>query len=43
MDSLVLSDEVFLDVLQELKSHPEAKFVLDGQISIIKEFLSIRP
>ncbi|MCI6379274.1 MAG: glycoside hydrolase family 38 C-terminal domain-containing protein [Faecalicoccus sp.] len=43
MDSLVLSDEVFLDVLQELKNHPEAKFVLDGQISIVKEFLSIRP
>lgn len=42
-DALVLSDDVFTDVLDELEKNPEAKFCLDGQISILEEYLQIRP
>lgn len=43
MDALVLSDQVFTDVLEELGNNKNAKFCLDGQISIIEDYLSIRP
>lgn len=42
-DSLVLLDGVLLNVLQELNDNPNANFCLDGQISIILDFLKIRP
>ena len=43
MDALVLSDQVFTDVLEELENNKKAKFCLDGQVSIIEDYLSIRP
>lgn len=43
MDALVLSDQVFTDALEELENNIDAKFCLDGQVSIIEEYLSIRP
>lgn len=43
MDSIVLSDQLFTDVLEELKTHPNATFVLDGQISILDDYLELYP
>lgn len=43
MDTLVLSDHVFSEVLDELEANKEAKFCLDGQISILEDYLSINP
>lgn len=42
-DSLVLSILQFKDILRELNSHPEVTFTLDGQTSIIKDFLITYP
>lgn len=43
MDALLLSDQVFEDVLIELEENIDARFCLDGQASIIEDYLSIRP
>lgn len=43
MDALVLSDQVFTEVLTELEHHPEANFCLDGQVSIVDEYVEIHP
>lgn len=43
MDSLVLSDQVFTQALDELKKNKHSKFCLDGQVSILEDYLSIRP
>lgn len=43
MDALVLSDQLFNDVIAELKQNSEASFVLDGQLSILDDFLEIYP
>lgn len=43
MDSLVLSDQIFTDVIEELQQHPEVSFVLDGQLSILDEYMSLYP
>ncbi|GCF94624.1 glycosyl hydrolase [Enterococcus florum] len=43
MDSLVLSDQLFSDVITELQRHPEASFVLDGQLSILDDYLELYP
>ena len=43
MDSLVLSDPIFNEILDELKENKEAYFTLDGQISIVNEFLQLYP
>ncbi|MGK4094111.1 alpha-mannosidase [Pediococcus pentosaceus] len=43
MDALVLSDQLFSDILTELEEHKEANFVLDGQLSILDEFISLYP
>ncbi|REC30955.1 glycosyl hydrolase [Enterococcus pseudoavium] len=43
MDALVLSDQLFSDALDELKKHPEASFVLDGQLSILDDYLLLYP
>lgn len=43
MDCVVLSDQLFTDVIDELSAHPEATFVLDGQISILDDYLELYP
>ena len=43
IDALVLSDNCFTEVLDELERNPRAMFCLDGQSSIIDEYLEIRP
>lgn len=42
-DAQVLSDQLFTQVLDELETHPEANFTLDGQMSIIDEYVEIHP
>lgn len=42
-DAQVLSDQLFREVLQELEEHPEANFTLDGQTSIVDEYIAIHP
>ncbi|EHJ01229.1 glycoside hydrolase family 38 [Clostridium sp. DL-VIII] len=43
MDALILSDQVFTEILDELENNNEADFCLDGQVSILEDYLSIRP
>lgn len=43
MDALVLSDQLFSDAINELKDQPEASFVLDGQLSILDDYLQLYP
>lgn len=42
-DALVLSDHLFTEAINELERHPEASFTLDGQISIVNDYLKIHP
>lgn len=42
-DSLVLSDDIFTNVLNALELNSTMKFTLDGQSSIIDDYLEIRP
>src|SRR5699024_10502784 len=42
-DSIVLIDDVFTKVLDELDKHEDAKFNLDGQSSIMDEYIELRP
>lgn len=42
-DAQVLSDQLFTEVLDELEQHPEANFTLDGQMSIVDEYVEIHP
>ncbi len=42
-DALVLSENCFTEVLDELAKNPEAKFCLDGQSSIIDDYVRLRP
>ncbi|MGX7071640.1 glycoside hydrolase family 38 N-terminal domain-containing protein [Helcococcus kunzii] len=42
-DSLVLSDLIFSEILEELKNNPDLKFVLDGQISIVDDYIELYP
>lgn len=42
-DAQILSDSVFTEILDELEAHPEANFTLDGQTSIIDEYLELNP
>lgn len=42
-DAQVLSDQLFTQVLDELEDHPEANFTLDGQMSIVDEYVEIHP
>lgn len=42
-DAQVLSDQLFTDALDELETHPEANFTLDGQMSIVDEYVEIHP
>lgn len=43
MDSLVLSDQLFTEVLEQLEQNELATFCLDGQSSILEDYLSIYP
>lgn len=42
-DSLVLSDLLFTDVIDELEKHSEVSFTLDGQLSILDDYLTLYP
>ncbi|WEV37645.1 alpha-mannosidase [Lactobacillus sp. ESL0677] len=42
-DAQVLSDQLFTQVLDELEDHPEANFTLDGQMSIVDDYVEIHP
>lgn len=42
-DSIFLSDKLFTDAIVELEKHPSASFTLDGQISILNDYVEIRP
>lgn len=42
-DALVLSDQVFTDLIEELETHEEVSFCLDGQMSILEDYLQINP
>lgn len=42
-DAEVLSDQVFTEVLTELERNPKANFCLDGQSSILDEYLELHP
>lgn len=43
MDALVLSEQLFTDAIAELEKNPEASFVLDGQLSILDDYLALYP
>jgi mannosylglycerate hydrolase len=43
MDAILLSDNTFNAVIDELLSNKEAKFCLDGQSSILDDFIARRP
>ncbi|MDR0484937.1 MAG: alpha-mannosidase [Alphaproteobacteria bacterium] len=42
-DALVLSENCFTEVINELEKNTEAKFCLDGQSSILEDYLKLRP
>ena len=42
-DALVLSDQLFTEAMHELLRNPKASFCLDGQSSIIDEYIEINP
>ncbi|MBS7576708.1 MULTISPECIES: alpha-mannosidase [unclassified Enterococcus] len=42
-DAIVLSDQVFTEVLDELERNPKVNFCLDGQTSIVDEYVEINP
>ncbi len=43
MDALVLSDNLFSQVLEELEKNEDAKFCLDGQSSIVDDYIRLNP
>ncbi|RMC49853.1 alpha-mannosidase [Lactobacillus sp. ESL0263] len=43
MDEQVLGEQLFTEVLDELEAHPTANFCLDGQVSIVDEYVAIHP
>ncbi len=42
-DALVLSEQLFTEVLNELVKNPNSSFVLDGQTSILDDYVSLHP
>ncbi|QKE72884.1 alpha-mannosidase [Arthrobacter citreus] len=42
-DALVLSENCFTEVLDELENNPDAMFCLDGQSSIVDDYIQLRP
>lgn len=43
MDAQVLSEQVFTEILDELEKNHEANFCLDGQTSIVDDYVEIHP
>ncbi|WEV71639.1 alpha-mannosidase [Lactobacillus sp. ESL0785] len=43
MDEQVLGEQLFTEVLDELEKNHEANFCLDGQVSIVDEYVAIHP
>ncbi|MGM0118553.1 hypothetical protein IGK11_001163 [Enterococcus sp. AZ146] len=43
MDAILLSDNTFSSVIDELLNNKKAKFCLDGQSSILDDFIARRP
>lgn len=43
MDSWMLSEQLFGDIIEELSRNTEVNFCLDGQSSIIKDYLILHP
>lgn len=43
MDAQVLSEQLFTEVLDELERNTDANFCLDGQVSIVDEYISLHP
>lgn len=43
MDAQVLSEQLFTEVLDELEKNPAANFTLDGQVSIVDEYIELHP
>lgn len=43
MDAFLLSDNLFNNVIDELLQNPEAKFCLDGQSSILDDYMRLNP
>lgn len=43
IDSLVLSDDIFTNIFKELQNDIELRFCLDGQSSILDDYINIRP
>lgn len=42
-DSLILSDQIFTNVIKTLEKDVKAEFCMDGQTSIVEEYIAIRP
>lgn len=42
-DSVILSDLLFTNAIKELQQHPEVSFTLDGQLSILDDYVEIHP
>lgn len=42
-DATVLSEQLFTEVIEVLRKNPNANFCLDGQSSIVDEYLEVRP
>lgn len=43
MDAILLSDNTFSSVIDELLNNKKEKFCLDGQFSILDDFIARRP
>ncbi|WP_154052532.1 glycoside hydrolase family 38 C-terminal domain-containing protein [Olsenella uli] len=42
-DAQVLSDQVFTEALDELERNPNVTFCLDGQLSVVDEYVALNP
>ncbi|MCC0655934.1 MULTISPECIES: alpha-mannosidase [unclassified Clostridioides] len=40
-DALVLSEQLFTDIIDELERNPDVSFVLDGQLSILDDYTQV--
>lgn len=40
-DALVLSEQLFTDIIDELERNPDVSFVLDGQLSILDDYVQL--
>lgn len=42
-DAMLLSDQVFTEAIDELRRNPKARFCLDGQSSIVDDYVEMNP